>query len=182
MATVTTLDLGGVGPRRADVQVGFRSGWLRHIGVAIGGASGTAVALGCYEILRSQPDKSFQLLQVWGPAFLVAMLGILVFGKLIEALISAIRESFTMVASSVHDSAKAADRTADALTRLADQGGKQAQEVQRLAIYAAQEFPGVYERLDRQDAVMAKQNQMLGEMMQGLKALSTGEKWPQSRS
>jgi hypothetical protein len=149
---------------RASVSASFRNGWLKNVGVAIGGAGGAAVALGGYEILRSQPDKSFQLLQVWGPAFLVSLLAITVGGKFLDGMVQAIRESFTMVATSVHDSAEAAGRTADALTRLADQGGKSAEEVRRLAIYAAQEFPGIYTRLDKQDEVMQ-------EVMSGVKGL-----------
>jgi hypothetical protein len=149
---MTSLNLASGGRPRVGVELGLRKGWLRHVGVAIGGASGTAVALGAYEVFRSQPDKSFQLLQVWGPAFLVAMLAIVVLGKFLEGLNQTVRESFSVVAAGVHNSAEAAGRTADALTRLADQGGKQAEEVRRLAIYAAREFPAVYERFDQIDA------------------------------
>ena len=163
----------GAGVRQTEVRVGLRTGWLRHVGVAVGGASGAAIVLGGYEVLRSQPDKSFQLLQVWGPAFLVAMVAIMVFGRLLEGLIQAIRDSFGMVATSVHDSADAASRTADALTRLADQGGKQAQEVQRLAIYAAQEFPGLYTRLDRQDEILEHQSAMLVGLTQAMQTLTS---------
>jgi hypothetical protein len=130
------------------------------------------VALGAYEVLRSQPNRSFDLLQEWGPAFLVAMLAIAVGGKFLESLVQAIRESFAMVAGSVHDSAAASSRTADALTRLADQGGRQAEQVERLAIYAAQEFPGVYERLDKQDEMLLE----LGRGIKGLHSMLSNEK------
>ena len=154
MATMTTLDLGGARMPRAEVKAAFRSGWLRNIGVAVGGASGAALALGAYQVLKSEPERAFGLLQAWGPAFLVAMLAIFVLGRFLEGLNSTVRESFAVVASGVSSSAEAAGRQADALTRLADQGNKQAEEVRRLAIYAAQEFPGIYERFDRQDAVL----------------------------
>jgi aldehyde:ferredoxin oxidoreductase len=52
------------------------------------------------------------------------------------------------------------------LTRLADQGTREFEQVERLAIYAAQEFPGVYQRLDRQDEV-------LQELAHGVKGLHT---------
>lgn len=169
---MTTLDLGLQAAPKTDIQVGFRSGWLKHIGVVIGGASGAAVVLGGYEVLRSQPERAFGLLQVWGPSSLLAMVAILVLGKFLEGLNSTVRESFSIVASGVHSSAEAAGRTADALTRLAEQGGKQAQEVQRLAIYASQEFPGLYERLDRQDEVMEKQGQLLHELTNAVMTLT----------
>lgn len=172
MATVTTLNLSGVGPQRVDVQAGFRTGWLRHLKVALGGATGMSVALGAYEVFRSQPDRSFQLLQVWGPAFIVALMALYVAGKFLDGMVAAIRESFGMVAQSVHDSAAATGRTADALTRLADQGGRQAEQVERLAIYAAQEFPGVYERFDRQDEVLRE----MGRSLKGLHSMLSSEK------
>jgi hypothetical protein len=176
MATseVAGLSIGTV--PRAEVNANFRTGWLRHLGVAIGGASGMALALGAYEVFRTQPDKSFQLLQVWGPAFLVALLAIVVFGKLAEnfvgGMIAAIRESFKMVATSVHDSAEATSRQADALTRLADQGGKQAEEVKMLALYAAQEFPGVYRRFDRQDQTLAEMGTSLRDLTTSIGTLT----------
>jgi hypothetical protein len=139
---------------RAQVAFGFRGGWLKHVGVAIGGASGAAVILGAYEVLRAQPDRAFALLQGWGPVFLIAIVALFVTGKFLEGLNATVRESFSVVASGVQSSAEAAGRTADALTRLADQGSRQAEQVERLAIYAAQEFPGVYERFDRQDEVL----------------------------
>lgn len=153
---MTSLGLNALGGPKAEATFGFRGGWLKHIGVAIGGASGAAVILGGYEILRSQPDKAFALLQAWGPVFLVSIVAIFVVGKFLDGLNSTVRESFSVVAAGVQNSAEAAGRTADALTRLADQGGRQAEQVERLAIYAAQEFPQVYERFDRQDEALGK--------------------------
>jgi hypothetical protein len=141
--------------RAAEVAVGFRGGWFRHISMAIGGASGAAVALGGYEVLRSQPARAFALLQGWGPTFLLVLVALLIVGKFLDGLNQTVRESFSVMASGVQSSAQAANRQADALGRLADQGNKQAEEVRRLAIYAAQEFPGVYDRFDKQDAVLA---------------------------
>lgn len=155
---MTTLGLAGNGTPKAEVDMGFRVGWLKHVGLAISGASGAAVVMGGYEILRSQPDKAFALLQGWGPAFLLGIVGLVIvgsfLGKLFEGLNSTVRNSFTVMASSMEHSASSAGRTADALTRLADQGNRQFEQVERLAIYAASEFPGVYARLDEQDKVL----------------------------
>jgi len=172
MATVATSGLGlGMIPK-GDVRMGFRTGLLRYLGVTVGGASGMAIALGAYEVFRSQPDKSFALLQIWGPAFLIALLAIYVTGKFLEGLVVALRESFSMVANSSHDSAVAAGRQADALTKLAEQGSRDAEEVKRMAIYAAQEFTGVYERFDRQDDILRD----LTHGVKGLHSMLSSEK------
>jgi hypothetical protein len=153
---MTSLGLNSTGATKAEVALAFRAGWLKHVGVVLGGASGAAIVLGAYQVLRAEPEKAFALLQAWGPVFLVAIVAIFILGKFLDGLNSTVRESFSVVASSVQNSAEAAGRTADALTRLADQGGRQAEQVQRLAIYAAQEFPQVYERFDRQDEALGK--------------------------
>ena len=151
---VTTLDLSGVSVPKVGVEAGFRFGWLRHIGIVMGGASGAAIVLGAYNIMTSQPHRDFALLQGWGPSFLIAIVALFVVGKFLEGMTATVRESFSLVASGVHSSAEASGRTADALTRLADHGSRQAEQVERLAIYAAQEFPGMYERFDRQDETL----------------------------
>jgi hypothetical protein len=151
---LTTLDLGSGATPKAEVRASFRAGWFQNVRVMVYGAGSAALTLGAYEIFRSQPDRSFALLQTWGPAFLVAMVAILVFGKIAEIFVQAMRESFGSLAESVRDSARSGDRTADALTRVADMGGEQARETQRLAMFAAQNSQEVYERLDRQDTVL----------------------------
>jgi hypothetical protein len=151
---MTSLNLTGSGVPKAELGMGFRAGWLKHLGLAISGASGAAVVMGAYEVLRQQPDKAFALLQGWGPMFLIVIVGIFAVGRLFEGLNATVRESFTIVAGGLEHSASSAGRTADALTRLADQGNRQFEQVERLAIYAASEFPGVYARLDEQDKVL----------------------------
>jgi hypothetical protein len=153
---VTALGLSSIGVPKAELAFGFRGGWLRRIGVAVGGASGAAIVLGAYEVLRSQPDRAFALLQGWGPTFLIVIVALCIVGNFLEGLNATVRESFNVVAAGVQNSAEAAGRTADALTRLAEQGGEQARETQRLATFAAQESQNVYERLDQQDEVLGQ--------------------------
>lgn len=161
---------------RAQLALGFRSGWLKHVGVMVGGASGAAVVLGAYEVLRSEPARAFDLLQGWGPAFLLGMLGMVIGGKFLEGLNQTVKESFSMVASGVQSSAEAQGRTAEALTRLAEQGGEQSRETQRLAMFAAQESQSVYERLDRQDEVLGKLMKSMNTIQKRLCDKSGGEK------
>ncbi len=146
----------GTGAAAANVDLGFRRGLFRHIGVVLGGAGSAAVVLGGYQLLRQQPDRAFALLQSWGPAFILSMVALVVVGRFLDGLSAGVRESFSVVAGAVQNQAEASGRTADALTRLADQGGRQSEEIRRLAIYAGREFPSIYERFDRQDDVLGK--------------------------
>jgi hypothetical protein len=163
---VTGLGLNEAAGQGVDAKAEFRSGWLKHLRIVLGGAGGAAIVLGCFEVLKSEPAQAFSLLQSYGPASLIAVVAIFVTGRFLEGLNATVRESFNMVASGVQTSAEASSRTADALTRLADQGTRQAEQVERLAIYAASEFPGLYERLDRQDEV-------LRDLAAGVKGLHT---------
>lgn len=137
-----------------NVEVGFRRGLLRNVSLALGGASGVAVILGGYELLQRQPERAFALLQSWGPAFLIALLAIFTLGTFLAGVNATLRESVTMIAESAKEGAQASARTADALTRLADQGSRQFEEVQRMSIYVSRELPHLYERLDRQDEML----------------------------
>jgi hypothetical protein len=140
--------LGGAAEAAAVAGIGSvsRSAWVKHLGAAITGASGAAVVLGGYEVLNSQPERAFTLLQSWGPSFLIAVIAYF--------LIVAIRESSGIMAQSMLSSAQAASRTADALTRLADLNGDQARETQRLATFAAQGTENMLERFDKQDVML----------------------------
>lgn len=169
---MSLLGMGSGDAPSLDLKAGFRSGWFRHIGVVIGGASGAAVVLGAYDLLQSQPAQAFGLLKSWGPGFLLSALAIFILGKFLDGLNQTVRESFTMVAASVHSNAEASGRTADALTRLAEQGGKQGEEVRRLALYAAQEFPVVYERFDRTDAALETQSRTMGDLAKAMMAIA----------
>jgi hypothetical protein len=159
-------------PPKAGLGMDFRAGWLKHVGLAISGASGAAIVVGAYEVLKAQPEQSFKLLAGWGPTFLIVIVALFVVGRFLEGLNATVRESFNMVAGGVQSSAEASGRTADALTRLADQGGKSAEEVRMLAVYAAQEFPGIYERFDRQDATLDKQTESLSSLTTSMGALT----------
>lgn len=165
--------LGLSGPPKAGLDMGFRVGWLKHVGLAVSGASGAAIVVGGYEVLKVQPEQSFKLLESWGPAFLIAIVALFVLGRFLEGLNATVRESFSMVANGVQSAAEASNRTATALTRLADLGGKQAEEVRMLAVYAAQEFPGIYERFDRQDLTLEKQTEALTNLTTSMGALTS---------
>jgi len=167
-ATLTTLGLSeGSGPV-SEVRVGFRNGWIRHVGVVLSGASGAAIVLGGYDLLRAQPIQAFALLQSWGPGFLLVLAALFIGGKFLDALVTGMQttvaENSKLLAGALTASAEASGRTADALTQLANQGNRQAEQVERLAIYAASQFPDVYDRFDRTD-------EMLKEMASSIKGL-----------
>lgn len=146
----------------STVAVSFREGWLRHLRVGMGSAGWVALLLGLFALLQRQPAEGFGLLTSWGPWPFVALLGLGFLGHFMSRLNDTIQASFSAVVSSVQQGADAHGRTADALSRLADQGDRHAVELERLTIYAAQEFPGIYERLDQQDSVLGKLETAVG--------------------
>lgn len=140
---------------KGEVAASFRGGWLRHFRVALSSAGGAAVVVGIFELLQRQPIEGFRLLGVWGPWPIVALVALTFGGRFMSRLSDSLQTAFSALVSSAQQQAQASDRQANALSKLADQGGQQAEEVRRLAIYAAQEFPSVYERFNRQDEVLA---------------------------
>lgn len=138
-----------------EVSVGFRRGWFRHIRVALSSAGWLAVIVAAIKLLALRPTEGFGLLGQWGPWPIIAIVCVVLLGHFLSRLTDAVQVSFSSMVKSAEAGAAAHNRTADALTQLAEQGGRQAEEVRRLAIYAAREFPSVYERLDRQDEVLS---------------------------
>jgi methyl-accepting chemotaxis protein len=131
-----------------------------------------ALAAGAYEVFRNQPDKSFQLLQVWGPAFLVALVGIYVYGRITESQIQATRESFGELAASIRGAVEASAQTAAAMNRMAEVSGETNRETQRLAMFAAQQGQEITDRLDRQDEVLSE----IMHSMKGVHSMLSKEK------
>lgn len=154
-----------------EVGVAFRSGWIRHLRVALSSAGGVAVVLAIFGVLQKQPGAGFGLLASWGPWPILGLGVLWILGRFLSRTSDTIHTTLGGVVRSVQQSAEAQARmaeaggmTAEALSQLAAQGGRQAEEVKRLAIYAAQEFPGVYQRFDKQDTV-------LRELSESMKAL-----------
>jgi hypothetical protein len=151
---VTTLGLGLKEVPKGELAASFRLGWLKHFRVVLSSAGGAAMVLGLFELLQRQPIEGFRLLSVWGPWPIVALVALAFIGRFLSRMNDTIQTTFGSVVISVHQGVDAQTKTADALSRLADQGGRQAEQVERLAIYATQEFPFVYERFDRQDEML----------------------------
>jgi hypothetical protein len=168
---MTSLGLGqGGAPKMVPERVWLTS-FLRNGGILLGGAGMLAVVDGAYQVLKAEPEQGFKLLEAWGPAFLISIVAIFVMGKFLEGINVTVSRSFEALAQGVSTSAEAAGKTAEALTMLADQGSRQAEETRRLVLYAAQEFPPLYERLDRQDEAMRQQSEALKELRQGVQTL-----------
>jgi hypothetical protein len=147
------------------------SGRLKHFKVALSSAGGAAIVLAGFELLQKQPTEGFKLLGQWGPWPLIVLVALVMAGSFFSKLNDTISTSFSAIVTSAQQGVEvqskgveAQSKTADALSRLADQGNKQAEEVRRLAIYAAREFPAMYDRFDQLDASIAK----LTEGMKGL--------------
>ena len=151
---MTTLGLAETGMPRAQVALNFRTGWLSHFKVALSSAGGAAIILAAFELLQRQPQAGFALLAQWGPWPFIALIGLAFLGRFLSRMNDTVQAAFTSMVDSGQQQASASGRQADALTKLAEQGGEQARETHRLAMFAAQESQNVYERLDRQDEVL----------------------------
>jgi hypothetical protein len=142
------------GASGGEVGVSFRSGWVRHLRLVLSSAGGAAIVLGLFSLIRQQPAGSFQLLIAWGPWPVIGLVGLAILGKFLQRIADSIQSAFTAVVESSQLGAEAQGKTADALAQLAEQGGRHYQEVQRLAIYAAQEMSHISERMDDQDEML----------------------------
>jgi hypothetical protein len=143
------------GAPQGEVSVRFRNGWVKNLRLVLTSAGGVALFLALFELLQRQPMEGFRLLTDWGPWPVVVLVALAIFGRFLSRMNDTVSVTFGAVVKGVQQGAEAQAKTADALTRLAEQGGRHAQEVERLTIYAAQEFPLLYERLDRQDAMLS---------------------------
>jgi len=148
-----------------------RSWWKLTVAISLGTGMVLSIVAVVFEFAQRYPTETFALLRQWGPWLLIITLCLVLLSNLlnkgIEGGLTVFRESTQAQMASAEAqkaSAEAQGRTADAMTRLADQGSKQAEEVRRLSIYAAREFPNVYDRFDKQDAV-------LGTVARGIEAL-----------
>jgi hypothetical protein len=165
---VTALGLGGKEMPEGEVAVGFRRGLIRHFKVALTSAGGAALAWAALELFRTEPRASFALLEKWGPWPVLGIVGLALLGRFMGRMNDTIQTTFTSVVESVSQGVQAQGRMADAVTRLADNGSRQAEEVRRLAIYAGREFPNLYERLDKQDE---KQEEKFSQVMASLRGV-----------
>jgi hypothetical protein len=150
---VSALGLGSSTPS-VEAEVNPRKGWLKHTRVALSSAGGAAIVLAMFELLQRQPQEGFKLLTLWGPWPIIALVALGLMGSFMSRMNDTVQTAFSAIVTSVQQQANSSGKMADAVTRLADQGGKQAEEVRRLAIYAAREFPAVYDRFDQVDATL----------------------------
>jgi hypothetical protein len=157
---------------KGEVSVGFRGGWVSHFKVALSSAGAAAVVLAAFELLQRQPGPGFTLLSQWGPWPILALAALIFMGRFLARLNDTIQISFSAVVTSSQQGAEAQAKQAEALSRLAEQGGKQFEEVRRLSIYAAQEIGGVYVRFDGMDAVLRD----LAQSVKGLHTKLSNEK------
>lgn len=137
-----------------EAEVGFREGWVKYLKVSLSSAGGAAVMIALFGMLQRQPVEGFGLLAAWGPWPFVVLLALAMLGRFMSRMNDTIQTTFSAVVTSVQQGSEAQAKTADALTRLAEQGGRHAEEVERVAIYAAQELGNIQKRFDRQEEML----------------------------
>lgn len=106
---MNVLGLGVTGKSKAEIRVGFRSGWIRSITVALGGAGILGLVFGMFNLAREQPDRVFALLGQWGFLWLI----VLALMFLAWDLVKTGMHYLARLADSVQDSAVAMNRIAD---------------------------------------------------------------------
>jgi hypothetical protein len=168
---VTGLGLSGSVPS-GEVAATFRGGWLRHFKLVLSSAGGAAVAIGVFSLLSKQPEEGFKLLGQWGPWPVIALVALVLVGGFMSRMNETVSTTFNAVVNGVDRmgrasqlQAEASGKTAEALTKLAEQGDRQHEEVRRLVIFTAQEFPGIYTRLDKQDDVLQQMHSAVKELV-----------------
>jgi hypothetical protein len=149
------------------MRLSVRTGWFRgFLAVGLGAGGGAAIILELAQIFAHDPREGFDVLKSWGPWAMVVGLVVFLVYQLAAKSIDAARDAMNAWVGTAKTQAEASTRTADALTKLAEQGGRQGEEVRRLAIYAVQEFPSLNVRLDKQDETLAV-------LVDGIKSLHT---------
>jgi hypothetical protein len=138
------------------LRMAVKTGWFKGaLVLGIGAGGGLGLMLEIAQVFGKDPREGFDVLKAWGPWALVVGLVVWLVYQLASKSIDTARDAMNAWVGTAKTQAEASTRTADALTKLAEQGGRQGEEVRRLAIYAAQEFPSLYERFDKQDETLA---------------------------
>lgn len=171
VGTILGVGMESTGIPKGEVQATFRSGWIKHFRFALSSAGGAAFILGFFELLQRQPVEGLRLLMAWGPWPLIVLVALALVGRFMSRLSDSLQTTFSAVVQSAQQGAEAQSRTADALTKLADQGGRQAEETRRLSIYAARELNSISERLDRQEEVMSRQDEVMSGVAESVNRL-----------
>lgn len=134
-------------------------------GLLIGGsfAGGGTVVLGAIELIRSEPDKAFRLLESWGPWFFLALFIAFAMSKLGNRLLDVFERLGDRVADSLENVAAEQKNQADAMQNqalaLQAQASKDDRERERLSTmvdYGAQQARQALEIVQAQGATLAK--------------------------
>jgi len=105
---LTGLNLNGAS-RSGEIRIGFRTGWIRSIAIAMGGASVVGIGLGLLGLAERQPTQMFELLSRWGFVWLLALAAMVLLWDLAKLALGYLGK----LADSVQDSAVAIGRLAD---------------------------------------------------------------------
>lgn len=100
---------------------------------------GGSIVFACFELIRSEPDRAFKLLQAWGPWFFLAMFVAWAFNRLVDRALDIagrvgdrMAGSMENIAGQQQSLAEAAHAQALALQTTADKDDREKQEMQIL--------------------------------------------------
>jgi hypothetical protein len=103
------LGLSGTGRPPSEIRIGFRSGWVRFLGITVGGAGAVGAGIGVLDLAQRQPAQFFELLSRWGFAWLLALAALAFAWDLAKSGLGYLGK----LADSVQESAVAMNRIAD---------------------------------------------------------------------
>jgi hypothetical protein len=135
-----------------EVQLKFRSGWIRSAAVTLGGAGLIGLCVAVVNLAQHQPAEVFGLLARWGFWWLLALAGMLILWDLAKLGLAYLGQ----LAKSVQDTAVAMHRIADRDDRDRDRMITETsfigQRIQRLTDEMREERVEIRDQLAKQNA------------------------------
>ena len=127
---MTVLGLGSHERSGSEVRVGFRSGWVRSVGITIGSAGIVSLVIGLMNLAREQPAQMFDLLSRWGFVWLISLAAMFLVWDLAKTYLGRLSESIQEMAVAMNRVAEKDDRERD---RVANEIGFVGRRVERMA-------------------------------------------------
>jgi hypothetical protein len=125
--------------------------WMRHMVVPGVLAAVLAITAQFFRLMNAQPKEGLELLEHWGPNFLLGILIVAIVGGLLSQVVEISR-----------DGVSAQNKMAEAMTRVAEKDDRQLQEIQTLAAYNAQESTRMHQRFDSTERLLLHISTQLG--------------------
>ena len=134
-------------------------------GILVGGgfAGAGAVVLGAIELVKSQPEKGFMLLERWGPWFFLAMFSVWAVNGLLNRFLDVLSDlgdrfvgSMDKIANEQEKLASSGRDQAEAMQRTADRDDRDHERMTTLVDYAGQQSRQALEAVTSMHSTLAQ--------------------------